>query len=67
MSLGVYDVLGQKVASLASGYYPAGHHSVTWNATGCATGVYFYRLQAGNSPEGKIRAFVCTKSLMLMR
>ncbi|HTY60388.1 MAG TPA: T9SS type A sorting domain-containing protein [Bacteroidota bacterium] len=67
VSLGVYDVLGQKVASLASGYYPAGHHSVTWNGTGCATGVYFYRLQAGNSPEGKSRAFVSTKSLMLVR
>jgi hypothetical protein len=67
VSLVVFDVLGQKVASLASGHYPAGHHSVVWNATGCASGVYFYRLQAGNAAEGKTRAFVSTKSLLLMR
>ena len=67
VSLSVYDVLGQKVATLAAGQYPAGHHSVTWNASRQASGMYFYRLQVGDAAAGKGRAFVATKYLLLLR
>jgi hypothetical protein len=67
VSLSVYDVLGQKVASLAAGHYPAGHHSVTWNASRNASGMYFYRLQVGDAAAGKDRAFAATKCLLLLR
>ena len=43
VSLTIYDVIGRQVAELASGYHEAGYHSVTWNATNQASGVYFAR------------------------
>ena len=46
-SLTVYDVLGREVAVLASGTAPAGRYRAVWDATGFASGVYLYRLQAG--------------------
>ncbi len=44
----VYDVLGREVAVLADGRIPAGKFSYIFDGTHCATGVYFYRLTAGN-------------------
>jgi hypothetical protein len=49
--LEIYDVLGQKVRTLASGLQPAGFHRAAWNSRddeggAVAAGVYFYRLEA---------------------
>jgi hypothetical protein len=49
----VYDVLGRRVATLVNQDLPAGVHRVTWNAVSqsgmpAASGVYLYRLEAGN-------------------
>ena len=49
VQLVVYNVLGQQVAVLVDGEYPAGDHRVTWNGTdrngeSVASGVYLYRL-----------------------
>jgi hypothetical protein len=46
VSLRVYDILGREVATLVEGRMEAGEHTVRWNATGQAGGVYFYRLDA---------------------
>jgi len=51
VELGVYNVAGQKVISLASGSYPAGYHNIQWNGKddqgrALSNGVYFYRLEA---------------------
>jgi hypothetical protein len=43
----VYDVLGREVAVLASGRYPPGRYSFTFDGANMASGVYFYRLMAG--------------------
>ncbi|HCV43131.1 MAG TPA: peptidase S8, partial [Bacteroidetes bacterium] len=43
--LGVFDILGRQVAVLESGVKPAGSHSVTFDASGLASGVYLYRLE----------------------
>ena len=47
-TLEVYNVLGQKVATLISGYVSAGRHDVTFDASRVSSGMYFYRLESGN-------------------
>jgi hypothetical protein len=47
VNLTVYDVLGRQVAQLVNGMEQAGQHVAVWNAAGVASGVYYYRLQAG--------------------
>lgn len=53
VSLKVYDVLGREVASLINENKSAGKYSVAFNADKLASGVYLYRLQAGNYFETK--------------
>lgn len=48
VSLIVYDLLGAEVATLVNSVQTAGIHSVKWNAINVASGIYFYRLEAGN-------------------
>ena len=50
--LEVFNILGQRVATLVDGERPAGFHTATWNATdasgrGVGSGVYLYRLLGG--------------------
>lgn len=52
VSLRVFNVSGQLVRTLASGYYEAGSYTVTWNGRGdngreAPSGVYFYRMVIG--------------------
>jgi len=47
--LTVYNVLGQEVATLLQGYKSAGNYTVDFNAAGLASGLYVYRLDAGNA------------------
>ncbi len=42
--LDIYDILGRKLTKLFEGNQSAGNHSVTWDGSGAASGVYFYRL-----------------------
>ena len=51
--LTVYDILGNEVATLANEYKPAGNYSVKFNANGLSSGLYFYKLTAGNFVEAK--------------
>jgi len=59
ISLKVYDVLGREVATLVSERKAAGNYSVTFDASKFSSGVYFYKLQAGN--------FVQTKKMLLVK
>jgi len=56
----VYNVLGEAVGVLLERTLPAGRHHVVWDASGMASGVYFYRLQAG-------KKFISTEKLILLR
>ena len=47
VSLKVYDILGKEVSTVVSEELQAGTYTRQWNASGFASGVYFYRLQAG--------------------
>ena len=53
VQLKVYDVLGNEVASLVDEYKPAGSYEVSFDAAGLSSGVYFYKLHAGNIKEMK--------------
>jgi len=46
-SLLVYNIVGQKVATLFSGVQQAGAHKAVWDAAGVPSGVYFARLESG--------------------
>ena len=47
VSLIIYNLQGQVVTQLVDGEIPAGVHTVTWDASNFASGIYFYRLTAG--------------------
>ncbi|MCH8012881.1 MAG: T9SS type A sorting domain-containing protein [Candidatus Marinimicrobia bacterium] len=55
----IYNIRGQEVLRLVESEQPAGYHQITWNATNVASGMYFYRLQAGD--------FVQTRKMILLR
>jgi len=57
--LSVVNLLGQEVKILANEYQPAGSHLIHFDASGLASGVYFYKLQAGN--------FSAVKKLLLLK
>ncbi len=59
VTLKVFDLIGNEVATLVNGVEQAGDKSVKFNAEGLASGVYYYRLQAGN--------YSITKKLALLR
>lgn len=59
VSLKVYDILGREIATLVEGMQPAGTHYAIWDASDAPSGVYYYRLRAGN--------FSATRNLMLLK
>lgn len=59
ITLTVYSALGETISVLSQGMHEAGRYEVTFYAHDLPSGVYFYRLQAGD--------FVQTKKMVLMR
>ena len=59
VSLKVYDVIGNEIATLVNETKPAGTYEVIFDASSLSNGVYFYKIQAGN--------FTATKKLILMK
>jgi hypothetical protein len=69
VSLKVYNLLGQEVATLAEGDMPAAYHTVVWNGRNkagnqVASGIYFYRLDATGASSGK---FTNLKKLIFLK
>lgn len=58
VSLAVFDVLGRQVAELANGAFPAGAHSVSFDASGLPSGLYIYRLDAGDKSMARTMTLV---------
>jgi hypothetical protein len=59
VTLSVYNILGEKVATLVSEELAAGSYKYEWDATELTSGIYFYSLSAGE--------FVSTKKMILMK
>ncbi len=59
VTLAIYNTLGQRLAELVNADIEPGYHDVQFNATNLASGVYFYRIQAGD--------FTATKRLSLLK
>jgi hypothetical protein len=48
VTLEIYDLLGRKIETPVNARQEAGHHSLIWNGSDYSSGVYFYRIMAGN-------------------
>lgn len=59
VKLSIYDALGHVVSSLVNQSQSAGNYEIEWNASSFATGVYFYKLEAGS--------FTSTKQMILVK
>jgi hypothetical protein len=59
VKLTVFDMLGREVSTLVNSTAKAGLSTVNWNAANASSGIYYYRLQAGNS--------VVTKKMTLIK
>jgi len=58
--LTVYDILGKKIQTLVSEFQNANIYSVNFDASKLSSGIYFYKLQAGDG-------FVETKKMLFLR
>jgi hypothetical protein len=53
VELAVYDLLGRQVVKLENSHHNAGSHQLSWDPSGLAAGMYFYRLRAGGAQLSK--------------
>ena len=60
VTLKMYDLLGQEVATLVSDRLTPGNYKYPWDASGFATGVYYYKIEAGGG-------FIQTRKLLLIK
>jgi hypothetical protein len=59
VSLKVFDLLGREIATLVNGYKNVGKYNVEFNGSNLSTGIYFYKLQAGD--------FISIKKMMFLK
>jgi parallel beta-helix repeat protein len=70
VEIGVFNILGQKVATITNNWFTAGNHVVMWNGRNAmghevASGVYLYRMES--RPADGSAGIVQTRKLVLMR
>jgi len=53
VAIEIYDILGRKIETIIQHSQPAGDNTILWNAEDVSSGLYFYRIQAGNHVETK--------------
>jgi hypothetical protein len=55
----VYDILGREITTLVNDEKPVGSYEILFDASNLPSGIYFYRLQAGD--------YIETKKMVLMK
>jgi hypothetical protein len=53
VKIDIFDILGRRIKTLAEEIKPAGDHQAIWDASGQSSGIYFYRIKAGDKAETK--------------
>jgi hypothetical protein len=53
VTIKIYNALGQEIVTLVNERKESGYHYAEWNASGCPSGMYFYKIQSGNYTESK--------------
>jgi hypothetical protein len=53
VTIDIFDILGRKIETLAEGIKPAGNHQAIWDASDQSSGIYIYRIKAGEKIETK--------------
>jgi hypothetical protein len=67
VTLKVYDILGNEIATLVDDFKPAGRYEVEFNAAALPSGVYFYQLKAVDPSTGSGQAFMQTRKMILLK
>ncbi len=67
VTIKVYDVLGNEIATLVNEEKSAGIYEVEFDAEKLPSGVYFYKLQTGNPSTISVQGFVDTKKMILLK
>lgn len=55
----IYDILGREVQTLVNDFKKAGYYEVSFDGTNFASGIYFYKIEAGN--------FANTKKMLIVK
>jgi len=58
VKLVIYDVLGREIKTLVYKKQPAGSYQVTFDASGLSSGIYYYKLLAGNFEQTRKMVFL---------
>ncbi|MCI0494174.1 T9SS type A sorting domain-containing protein, partial [candidate division KSB1 bacterium] len=67
VTLKIYNASGQQVENLASQMYSSGNHSITWDASLRASGIYIYSLTAQSARENQKMIFMDARKLILTK
>jgi len=67
VTLSIFNILGEQVATLVSENLTAGSYKYEWDASELTSGIYFYRLQSVDPESSSGQGFVKTKKMILLR
>ena len=67
VTLKIYTLSGREIETLVNGFKAAGEYEISWDPKALSSGVYFYRLQAGDPSASSGQRFSETKKLIFQK
>ena len=67
VNLAIYNMLGERIQTIISGERDAGQYETTFDASSLSSGVYMFKLEAHPLQGGRLRDFVSTKKMVLVK